>query len=204
MTPDNPENIAWAAIYTPLEVEALHTFCEDIERLYRINPYLEFKQSIRLDKNKFHFIGKNSSQEPAFYFDIELTLEPIDQGYLITYSNGVKSNTIVKIQTSDQPDPISKSRLTITDIYTTKNNQFSEKELKKVDKSLLTWTKDIQKYLLSWHKWSKFKLWRWYRKKIWLPMKPIGRRITYMLLLITLIEIVLIVFGAAIYYVEYV
>jgi hypothetical protein len=32
----------WVVIDTPLAPQALAVFCRDLERLYRINPYLEF------------------------------------------------------------------------------------------------------------------------------------------------------------------
>ncbi len=40
-------------------------------------------------------------------------------------------------------------------------------------------------------------------KRVWQPMKPSGRRITYMLLWISLVEIALIALGAGIYWSEY-
>jgi hypothetical protein len=38
------KDAAWATINTPLEVNELKLFCQDIERLFRINPMLHFKQ----------------------------------------------------------------------------------------------------------------------------------------------------------------
>ena len=40
-------------------------------------------------------------------------------------------------------------------------------------------------------------------KRIWQPMKPMGRRITYILLWITVVELALIALGTAIYFVEF-
>ena len=36
------ENMAWASLNTDMTRENLIDFCSDIERLFRINPYLEF------------------------------------------------------------------------------------------------------------------------------------------------------------------
>ena len=57
----------------------------------------------------------------------------------------------------------------------------------------------MQQYLVRWHRWSRIAPWRWYMQHIWLPMKPAARRITYMLLWITLAEIALILLIAIIY-----
>jgi hypothetical protein len=40
-------------------------------------------------------------------------------------------------------------------------------------------------------------------RRIWQPMKPSARRITYMLLWISLAEVALIALGVAIYFVEF-
>ena len=72
-----------------------------------------------------------------------------------------------------------------------------------VDKSLALWAQYLQQYLINWQRWSRFRLRCWYIRRVWQPMKPAGRRITYMLLWITVVEIALITLGAAIYFVEF-
>ena len=201
----NIQDGAWAAIYTPFEVDELIAFCSDIERLYRINPYLEFKQSTKLDDSHYRFIGKNTSQDPEYEFDVEVSVKPTEQGFILTWSNGIKATTEIRIEASDKPGKLTQSKLTIMDTYALTVTDDLEKNprLREVDKSLITWIQDIQKYLLGWHRWSKFRTWRWYMRKVWQPMKPSGRRITYMMLWITVVEIALISLGAAIYYVEF-
>ena len=38
-----PTDAAWVAIEVPIAPEKLRAFCRDLERLYRINPYLEIR-----------------------------------------------------------------------------------------------------------------------------------------------------------------
>jgi len=61
-----------------------------------------------------------------------------------------------------------------------------------------------QENLINWQRWSRFRVWRWYMRRVWQPMKPAGRRITYIPLWISVVEFALIAMGVAIYLVEYV
>ena len=197
------EDAAWVSVETPLDVESLKIFCQDIERLFRINPMLIFNNWHAEEKNRYHFSGQNISHEKKpFDFDLRLKVSELPDGLKIDYDTGIKSSTTIKIEQA-LPDSQWKSKLTITDTYTGMPEEERKEQLDTVDKSLTVWAKYLQQYLVTWQRWSKFALWRWYMKRVWQPMKPSGRRITYMLLWITLVEIALISLGVAIYYIEY-
>jgi hypothetical protein len=199
-TEESNEDIAWVSFLTPLSVSALVDFFQkDIERLLRINPFLEFKEWRDLGENRFHFIVRNLSQDDSFELDTEFTYEIQPAGLKLEYKNGIKLSTTFQIESAEEG-----SKLTITDYY---NPHLSEEEkraqLGEVDKSLQVWASDLQQYLIRWNKWSRFAPWRWYMTKVWQPMKPTARRITYMLLWISLIEIALILLGVGIYFTEF-
>ena len=194
----NREDAAWASLNTPLTVAELMSFCRDIERLFRINPMLEFSSWKPLNDNQYLFSGKNISQEVAFGFEYKLTVSEIMGGFIINYDNGLKSSTTLKIEPSSHG-----SKLTITDNYEGMSKEDRETHLGEVDKSLVVWAGYLQQFLITWQRWSVFGIWRWYMKYIWQPMKPISRRITYMLLWITVVELALIVLGVGIYFAEY-
>ena len=198
------EDVAWASIETPLDVDELKLFCQDIERLFRINPMLIFKDWQANKEDGFQFSGQNISQEEAFDFDLTLSINAVTDGVQINYQQGVKSSTTFTIEAADSGSNLnSKSKLTITENYNGMSEQERKENLHTVDRSLTVWAKYLQQYFLSWQRWSRFGLWRWYMKRVWQPMKPSGRRITYMLLWITAFEIALIILGVAIYYIEY-
>ena len=154
-------------------------------------------------------IGKNS---PIFDKVIELseknrtTLGFLPRGafeqkadeIILNYSNGIKKKTVLKIEPSEYG-----SKLTITDNYDGLSEEEHQLHMHEVDKSLINWADYLQRFLITWNKWSKFGLWRWYMKRIWQPMKPAGRRITYMLLWITLVEVALITLGVGVYLSEF-
>jgi len=193
------QDLAWASLNTPLSVEALKLFCQDIERLYRINPMLEFNEWRETGEHHFVVSGKNTSHDSPLEFQYELEVSELTDGFQVDYTNGLKSKTILKIETAPQG-----SKLTITDHYDGHSEEERKARLDEVDKSLVIWANYLQQFIINWDKWSRFTIWRWYMRRVWQPMKPSGRRITYMLLLISLVEVSLISLGAAIYFVEYV
>lgn len=196
--PIEAEDAAWASLNTPLSPEDLKIFCQDIERLFRINPMLEFTKWQRLDKNHYLFSGKNISQEVPFEFETELKVTELADGYQIDYVRGIKTSTIFKIESASEG-----SKLTIIDRYDGLSEEDRLAHLNEVDKSIVIWASYLQKFFVAWVKWSRFSVWRWYMRRVWQPMKPSGRRITYMLLWISVVEIALIALGVGIYFAEY-
>jgi len=201
----NDTDAAWAVLHTPLSTIELKIFCRDIERLFRINPMLNFHKWQQLKENRYRFAGQNISQQPPFEFDFILTVRQLSEGLQIDYDHGLKSRTTLIIEpTANQSGQLEhRSRLTITDYYDGLPENERVKQLHCVDKSISVWANDLQQYLMGWHQWSRFRLWRWYMKQVWQPMKPMGRRITTILLWVTLAELALISLGGAIYFLEY-
>lgn len=198
IAPTEAEDAAWASINTPLNTDELKEFCRDTERLFRINPMLEFTGWEALGDNQFRFSGKNNSQETPFNFDVTFKVSEHPDGYQVDYLQGIKSSTTFSIESSPQG-----SKLTIVDRYDGLSEEERKSKMDEVDKSLISWASYIQKYLINWHKWSGFGLWRWYMRRIWQPMKPTARRITYMIIWISIVEVALIMLGATIYFIEY-
>lgn len=192
------EDAAWAAINTPLPVDELIVFCRDVERLLRINPMLEFSTFQQLGSRQYRCVGRNISQQPAFDFDLTFSITELPDGLRIDYANGIKSSTTLAIEAAPQG-----SKLTITDQYERLPAAEREQHLGEVDKSLVIWAEYLQRFLLMWSRWRRFGLWRWYMRRVWQPMKPQSRRITYILLWISVVEVALILLGVAIYFAEY-
>lgn len=198
----NGNDAAWAVLHTPLSVPELTQFCHNIERLFRINPMLNVRNWQNLGSNRYFFSGQNISQHTPFDFDLVLTVRQLSDGLQIEYDQGVKSRTTFIIEpASGLPD--CRSRLTITDYYDGLPENERMQQLHRVDKSISIWAYDLQRFLIHWHRWSKYRLWRWYMQRIWQPMKPMGRRITVILLWVTTAELALVLLGAAIYFLDY-
>lgn len=196
---------AWAVLHTPLNATELKIFCRDIERLFRINPMLNFRNWQQLETDRYYFAGQNISQQPPFDFDLMLTVRQLPNGLQIDYDHGLKSHTTLIIESVTNPLEQSgcHSKLTITDYYEGLTEEERTKQLRFVDKSISIWARDLQRYLITWQQWSQYRPWRWYMQHIWQPMKPMGRRITAILLWVTIIELALIFLGGAIYFLEF-
>ncbi|NOZ11932.1 MAG: hypothetical protein GXP09_12955 [Gammaproteobacteria bacterium] len=196
--PTQSEDSVWASFNSSMDTDSLKSFCGDIERLFRINPLLEFNKWTTLGKNHYRFSGRNISNEEPFDFEVELKVEELTDGYRVLYTNSLKTSTTFKIGPSPQG-----SKLTITDNYDGLSAKERDARLGEVDRSITTWASYLQKFIRTWQRWSRFRPWRWYMRRVWQPMKPAGRRITHMLLLISLFEIALIALGVVIYFIEY-
>lgn len=57
-----------------------------------------------------------------------------------------------------------------------------------MDKSLQAWGVALRAYFLRLKRWSWLPGWRWYMRRVWVPMKPSSRRIAWLLCLITAVE----------------
>ncbi len=197
--PTAAENSAWAEFRTPYNVDELKSFCtDDVERLFRINPYLEFNSWEKTGDNQFHVTGKNISQEEPFEFDYQLTVNTTDEGVRVNYQNSLKKSTLFKVEPHEKG-----SKMTIIDEYIELSEDEAKVRAGEVDRSLTIWAEYLLRYIITWKQWSWVAPWRWYMRRLWQPMKPMSRRIAYMLIWITVFEIALIALGVAIYFAEY-
>jgi len=162
--PPTAEDAAWATINTPFSTTELKEFCRDVERLYRINPMLEFSRFEKLDDNRYEYSGRNISQEQPFEFEAGLSAQFLDDGLRVDYDHGIKSSTVFRIESSEQG-----ASLTITDHYEGLSPEKNEEHLGEVDKSLITWAEYLQRYMLDWKRYSRFGLWRWYMRRVCSP-----------------------------------
>jgi hypothetical protein len=179
------EDSAWVSIETPFSHSEMAEFLEDIERLYRINSMLVFEEWQQTDQNRYLLKAKNLSnaKQLATEFDVKAD----GNGVTVFYSEGLRTSTRFHIDT--QID--GKTKLIVMDDYSGSTLSERESRIDEVDKSLLNWGNCLYRYLHQWRRWSWLPGWKFYMRKIWQPMKPAARRITYILLMITLAEFVL-------------
>lgn len=184
---------AWVTIEVPLDPTALAAFCCDVERLYRINPYLEFRRWQETAPGAFTISVRNLSNQRDF--DLQATLDRIsERDFSVRYDRGAKRSTRFEIEAADGG-----SRLRITDDY----SGATEADTAEVDRSMHAWGVALREYLLRDRRWGWCAPWRWYMRRVWTPMKPSARRITFIILMVTLAEIALIALVMAIYWAEH-
>jgi hypothetical protein len=178
---------------TPLAPAELAAFCGDLERLYRINPFLEFAswEQGAPDRFRAEVLNHSNGQRTVVAATVTRTS---DRALRVDYTEGLKQSTRVEIQ----PAPAG-SRLTITDEYGPTGAGARDAA---VDRSLHAWGVALKAYLERDRRWGWIPLLRWYMQRVWLPMKPAARRITFLVLVIGLADVILVALGFAIYWIE--
>lgn len=188
-----PTDAAWVTIDVPLQPQQLAQFCLDIERLYRINPYLEFR-AWRPGAGGIDAAFRNLSNGRDY--DLHITLDRRSQyEFTVHYDRGIKRQTLFRIEPA-----AGGSRLGVTDDY---SGAAPGSSLGDVDRSLHAWGAALKEYLQREARWGRFRLWRWYMRRVWMPMKPSARRITFIILVVTAAEIALFGLVMAIYWAEH-
>jgi hypothetical protein len=191
-----PSDAAWVVIDTPLAPARLAEFCCDLERLYRINPYLEFRHWRTLPNGAAEAAYRNLSNGREI--EVRLSPTPVTEGcFTVRYDRGIKQATRFSIDSAPGG-----SRLKITDVYHS-TTAADAAELSEVDRSLRAWGVALRDYLGREARWGRLPPWRWYMRRVWVPMKPAARRITFIILLVTLAELALFALVMAIYWLEH-
>ena len=193
---DMPRDASWVIVDTPLSLPALREFCVDIERLFRINPYLEFERWQRTSADGIRASFRNLSNQQTLALELRIERES-DNAFALTYHSGIKARTRFVLEPAGAG-----SRLTITDDYAGLPPAEREQHLHEVDHSLTAWGWALHEYLRREQRWGRYAPWRWYMRRLWLPMTPRARRITYMLALLSAAELVLVLLVATIYWIE--
>jgi hypothetical protein len=179
---------AWVLVESELEPAALAAFCQDVERLFRANPLLEVKTWRAAGADCFDVVLKNLST--AFELGTRLRIDRAASAVTVHYASGLKRRTRFEIEAMPRG-----SRLTIIDDYSGVTPDDARARSAEVDRSLTVWGHALHAFLKNEKRWGRYALWRWWSRQVWLRMTPSARRITYMLLAITAVEIAAIAVG---------
>ena len=180
---EDSKDSAWVSVAAGLSEAELLVMCRDIERLFRINPYLEFHEWMEKAPGRYRMRVRNLAN--ARDFDLDLSAEALDDGVLVRYRDGLKRLTSFRVEASGG-DAV----LVVKDVYADLPEAEKEARHDEVDNSLVPWGNALWRYFRLWRRWSWFAPWRWYMTRIWQPMKPSGRRIASLIILITVAEFV--------------
>ncbi len=178
---------AWVVVETGLEAEELFGFCQDVERLFRINPAYVFRRWEDLGGGIIRWAALNESNDREI--DTRFSVERLSHGLAVTYASGLKTRTTFRVEPGGGPSG-GGAKLVVTDDYS--GTPEAEREARKgeVDTSLNSWGYGLHKYLRQWRRWSGLAPWRWYMRRVWQPMRPMARRIVFLLIVITALEFV--------------
>ena len=195
------EDAAWVRIPTGLARMDLIEFCRDAERLLRINSLYEFQEWRPAGQDRFFWRARNLANGCAIETALRVVTRP--EGVRLIYESGLKTSTDFHVEAAgagDQSASSPRSVLIVTDDYSGTAEDERRARGAEVDTSLTGWGRDLQRYLMHWRRWSALGPWRWYMRRIWQPMKPSARRVTFLLIVIAAIEIMLTILAALGFY----
>jgi hypothetical protein len=192
MSEDRQQDSAWVRVATRLSPTELVAFCQDVERLLRINSMYVFEEWRNEGKSRYFMRACNLSNGQVI--ETAIRAEPRSKGMRIVYEAGLKAATELRIEPpgglEDRADPSAGAVLVVVDDYSGTPEGERRARASEIDRSLVTWGHDLHRFLRHWARWSRFGPWRWYMCKVWQPMKPAARRITFVLVAITMFEVV--------------
>ena len=173
------DNAAWVTITTKLSVPSLVVFCSNIEQVIRINPYLKIISWRRIDENNFQVDWENHSNELVEKTRTEFEVQQLENEICINYPTGIKNKTYFIIESTNDG-----SQLTIVDDY---GNQ---DDASRVDKSLNTWAQALKKFFDYYKYLQHIPFAKKLISRFWVRLSPMARRISYILIVITAVEII--------------
>ncbi len=197
--PLDSTDVAWVAVPVPQPPAVLAELIEDVEAIMRVNPFLTFSVWREIGPKRYHVEFHNESNGRDVAVDLEVEPGP-GRGLTVRYASGLKKRTVLAIEPAE--DGGGGSRLVIVDDYEGLPAAERERRLAEVDKSLLAWGRALRKYFLRVARWSWVPGWRWYLRRVWIPMKPMSRRIVWLIWIVTLLEFAFFLFLIAILVIE--
>jgi len=193
----NVSDAAWVRIPTRLSPQELSVLLGDIEVLFRLNPYYYFKSWSKSGPDQYHTEFENQSNQQNLQLDITVK-QMGEHGLEAHYQQGMKSRTLFTIESSGQG-----SVLVLTDDYSGTAEEERKKREPEIDRSLVAWGEAIRMFCLRLQRYSRIPGWRWYMRRVWIPMKPSSRRIVWLLFLISIVEFFFFCFVVLIWWVEH-
>jgi len=177
-----PDNAAWVDIELPQKPAAVLAELCNIGRLLRLNPYLEIRNLEKLAETHRHRLEALNEMN-GLAVSCGLTFQETGaSGFRLRYDSGLKLATEVTAAARGNG-----SVLHVREYYRQPQN---DAQLSEVDRSLTPWGIALRRHFLGQARWGRFRLYRWWRERLWIPMSPRERRITRLIAWATLIEFV--------------
>jgi hypothetical protein len=180
----------------PIAADALFEFISDIERLFRLNPHLEIQTWQRMpDGMQFAALNETTGRRIESAVRVEAT--PATHRIVLTYADGLKRATTLAVENGDGEG----CRLVLTEYYPVIADA-QDPRVAEVDRSLVPWVTAIRHHLLARKRWSWLPGWRWWHEHVLAGMAPRQRRIVRMIVWISVLEFVVFLLVAAIFWLE--
>lgn len=182
------ENAAWVTVDLPLAPLEVFDFATGLERLFRLNPYLQIEEWSEAPGpfapgKRWRLKALNEMN--GMRFDVALALEELEPGrrFLLARDRGLKRALEVSVAPRGAG-----SALTLKEHYHAPDEARREEQLKEVDASLTPWGAALRRHLISRRRWGWLPGYRLLGERFWLSMTPSQRRIGRLLIWVTALE----------------
>ncbi len=189
LSQDPARDQAWVRVWTELSTGELLAFVQaDCERLLRINSMYEVLSWQGAGRDAYVMRLRNLANGQTLETTVGATRTP--DGLILRYGGGLKASTTFRVEA--RPDGTG-ADLIVSDDYSQVPAAERQARMAEVDNSLSWWGQDLFRYCGYLKRWAWVPGWLWYMERVWKPMKPAGRRIAYMLYVVTVVEIVAVI-----------
>ena len=163
----------------------------NIERVFRLNPYLKITTWCEINTNNYEVELENYSSEQVLKLSTQIKVEKLQNELQLSYSAGIKNKTYFIIEETSRG-----AQLMIIDDY----GESGQKDVGQVDKSLSEWGSALERFFAGYRivrqlPWTDKLINHW-----WIQLNPSGRRIIYILLVITAIELIALLLFVVLYW----
>lgn len=190
------EDCARAETLIPIGADALFDFISDLERLFRLNPHLEIlgwqgtPGGLRLAA-----LNETTGRRIETVLRVDRVIST--RSIVLSYAEGLKRATTLAVEDGGGHD----SRLVVTERYPVIGDA-QDPRVAEVDRSLVPWVDAIRRHLLNRQRWGWLPGWHWWHERFLPGLAPRQRRIVRMIIWISVLEFVVFLLVAAIFWAE--
>lgn len=190
------EDLARAETSIPISADAVFEFVSDIERLLRLNPHLEMDSWQRMpDGMRFAALNDTTGRRIETVVRVETASEK--RTIVLRYADGLKQATTLMVEDVGGHG----CRLVVIEHYPAIADA-QDARVAEVDRSLTPWVDAIRRHLLERKRWGWLPGWGWWHEDILAGMAPRQRRIVRMIVWVSVLEFVVFLLVAAIFWAE--
>lgn len=190
------EDRARAETRIPIGADSVFEFVSDIERLLRLNPHLAIETWQRMPGG-VRFAALNEITGRRIETAVRVETTRARRSIVLSYADGLKRATTLAVESVDGQD----SRLIVTEHYPLIEDA-QDPRVAEVDRSLVPWVNAIRRHLLGRERWGWLPGWNWWHEHLLAGMAPRQRRIVRLIVWISVLEFVLLLLVAAIFWAE--
>ena len=199
---ENARDEARVDIATPLSPARLRQLVKAVEPLLRVNPLYEIEHFEKTAPDAGRLRLRNLATEQEH--DLTFHIRQMPDGLRLTWQGWLKTATEMRILPPGEESPAGTlSRLVLIDDYSGVPEEERSRRTDEVDTTLLPWAHALYRHFRHRRWLERLPGGRAFLDSFWLRMKPSGRRISFILIVLGLFELAFFAFIVLIFWLEW-